>query len=198
LFQAYNKHAFNNPFQPHLDNPMKKLLILALALAPAVVSAQETANVAVSTTIRAAFTISQASDLVFGQVQAEDVVTVNALTGAITNTGSSATRGKVTSTATGALVYTISTEDVNASYNTGTQVFTVPRTSGASGATDIEVTLSFAVDETDEVSYTPGSSTGATDADGNTLWIGGTFTAPTAASIGNVYSSTIKISAVYL
>jgi hypothetical protein len=174
---------------------MKKLLILALVLAPAVVSAQETANVAVSTTIRAAFTIAQVSDLVFGQVQADDVVSVNAETGAISNTGSSATRGKVTATATGALVYTISSSDP---YNTGTQVLTVPRTTGASGATSIAVTLSFAVDETDEVAYTPGTTTGAVDSDGNTLWIGGSFTAPAAASIGNVYSSTITVSAVYL
>lgn len=174
---------------------MKKLLILALALAPAVASAQETATVDVSTTIRAAFTITKAADLVFGQVQADDVVTVNAVTGDITNTSSVGARGKVTSTASGALVYTITSADP---YNSGTQVLTVPRTTGAVGAANIAVTLSFAVDETDEVSYTPGTTTGALDTDGNTLWIGGTFTAPSAASIGNVYSSTITVSAVYL
>jgi len=174
---------------------MKKLLILALALAPAVASAQEYANVTVSTTIRAAFTITNAANLVFGQVQAEDVVTVNAVTGAVTNTSSVGARGKVTSTAAGALVYTITSSDP---YDSGTQVLTVPRTTGAGGAANIAVTLSFAVDETDEVSYTPGATTGAVDTDGNTLWIGGTFTAPTAASLNNVYSSTIVVAAVYL
>jgi hypothetical protein len=193
LFQAYNKHAFNNLFQPHLDKPMKKLLILALVLAPAVVSAQ-TANVTVSTTIRDAFDLTKVDDLVFGNVQAGDAVSVTATTNALSNTGSTGKRAVITSTAASATVYSIS----GLGYTAG--VIDLPYVSGGgvSPATEIEVTLNFAVDSASPVSYTPGTSTGASGTAGNTLYIGGSFTAPTGDSVGALYSGAITVTAIYL
>jgi hypothetical protein len=194
LFQAYNKHAFNNLFQPHLDKPMKKLLILALVLAPAVVSAQETVNVTVSTTIRDAFALTKVDDLVFGNVQAGDAVSVTATTNALSNTGSTGKRAVITSTAASATVYTFS----GLGYTAG--VIDLPYVSGGgvSPATEIEVTLNFAVNSASPTSYTPGTTTGASGTAGNTLYIGGSFTAPTGDSVGALYSGAITVSAVYL
>jgi hypothetical protein len=176
---------------------MKKLLILALALAPAVASAQETANVTVSTTIRDAFALTKVDDLVFGQVQAGDAVSVTATTNALSNTGSSAKRAVITSTAASATVYTFS----GMSYSSG--VIQLPYVSGAfdelNNVDQIAVTLSFAVNSGSPTSYTPGTTTGATTTAGNTLYIGGSFTAPSdAESIGGLYSGTLVVSAVYL
>jgi hypothetical protein len=198
LFQAYNKHAFNNPFQPHLDNPMKKLLIFALALAPAVVSAQETANVTVSTTIRDAFALTKVDDLVFGQVQAGDVVSVTSTTNALSNTGSSGKRAVITSTAASATVYTVDGPGI-ADALTANPTIDLP-IDGAVGSAQatIEVTLNFAVDSASPTAYTPGTTTGASNTAGNTLYVGGSFTAPTGDSIGRTYTGSITISAVYL
>jgi hypothetical protein len=173
---------------------MKKLLLaLSLLLFPAFLYGQETVDVSVTTSILDAFSLTKVSDLTFGNVQASDVVTVNPLTAAITNGGQSASVGKVTATATSPLVYTFSANTTL----TGNDL-TLNRTVGSSGAADVTVTLSFGIGETSPVAYTPGTSTGASDSDGNTLWIGGTFTAPSSLSVGNSYSATITVSAIYL
>ena len=173
---------------------MKKLLLaLSLLLFPAFVYGQETAEVSVTTSILDAFTITKVSDLSFGNVQASDVVTVNPLTAVVTNGGQSAGVGKVTATATLPLAYTFSANTTL----TGNDL-TLTRTVGTVGEANVTVTLSFGIGETSPVGYTPGASTGASTAAGNTLWIGGTFTAPSSLSVGNSYSATLTVSAIYL
>ena len=173
---------------------MKKLLILALVLAPAVISAQSTTPVVVSTTIRAAFALTTVDELVFGNVEAGDVVSVTATTNALSNAGSTAKRAVITSTAAAATVYTIS------GLGFSSNVITLPYVSGggASPAANIAVTLNYAVDSASPTSYTPGTSTGASGTAGNTLYIGGSFTAPTGDSVGALYSGSITVGAVYL
>lgn len=174
---------------------MKKLLILAFALAPALAYAQpETASVTVSTTIRDAFELTKVDDLVFGNVQAGDNVSITATTNALLGAGSTGKRAVITSNAASATVYTIS----GLGYAAG--VIDLPYVSGGgvSPATEIEVTLNFAVDSASPVSYTPGTTTGASNTAGNTLYIGGSFTAPSGDSVGALYSGAITVTAVYL
>jgi hypothetical protein len=174
---------------------MKYLLLLLLFLCiPVAVSAQEQANVLINTTIQDAFSLTKVDDLVFGQVQAGDVVSVASVTNAVSNTGSDAKRATITSTALSATVYTVS------GLGFSSNVIQLPYVSGGgvSPASAIAVTLNFAVNSGSPTTYTLGSSTGAGTAAENTLYIGGTFTAPTGDSIGATYSGTIVVSAVYL
>jgi hypothetical protein len=197
LFQAYNK-TLSTTFQPYFDKPMKKLLILALALAPAVASAQSTTTFTASTTIRDAFALTKVADLAFGNVESGAAVSIASATDEKT-AGSTATRAVITSTAASATVYTIS--GLSISGQTATPTISLPYVSGASGTPDanITVTLNFAVNSASPTAYTLNTTTGASADTGNTLYIGGSFTAPsTAGSVGGLYSGTLTVSAVYL
>lgn len=175
---------------------MKKLFILFLFIVtiPFVASAQETITVDVSTTIQDAIALTKVSDLTFGTVQAGDVVSVNAVTNSLSNAGSTATRGTITSTATIATVYTVSGLNFNAN------VIELPYVSGGgvSPAPFVSVTLNYAINSDTPVSYTLGTSTNATTATENTFYIGGTFTAPSGDSVGALYSGSLTVSVVYL
>jgi hypothetical protein len=195
LFQAYNKHAFNNLFQPHLDNPMKKLLILALVLAPAVASAQsENADVIVSTTIRGAFTLTP-QNLAFDNVQENTAVSITTA-GVATNAGNGATRGQVVlSGTTGQVIYTVTSPQLNATNGT---TLTIPVADVGDGATDddLVVTLTYGRNTSSPVAYTPGTATaGANDVE-RSLVIGGSFTSA-AGSAGHTFSSTLNITVIY-
>ncbi len=194
--QSPHKHILIN-LSYHSDIIMKKLIVLALILAPALSIAQ-TATVNVTTTIRDAFALTKVDDLVYGNVEAGDAVSVLATTNVATNAGSTAKRAVITSTATTATVYTVS--GLSISGQTATPTILLPYVSGGgtTPAANITVTLNFAVNSASPTAYTLNTTTGATLATGNTLYIGGSFTAPTGDSIGGLYSGALTVSAIYL
>lgn len=170
------------------------ILLISLLFLPLLVFGQETVNVNVSTTIQDAIALTKVDDLVFGVVQAGDVVSVSSTTNALSNTGSTAKRATITSSTTLPTVYTFS------GLGFTNNVISLPYVSGGgvAPAASISVTLNYAVNSTSPATYVPGTSTGANTAAGNTLYIGGTFTAPTGDSVGATYSGAITVSVIYL
>jgi hypothetical protein len=187
---------------------MKKLLLALFIAAPVLGFTQEQATVNVSTTINPTFTITKVDDLVFGNVQTGDAVSVDALTGDASNAGNNASRAVITSTATLPIAYSISGTAVsgtNVTLSNGGAITYIDPLGDLDDPANIEsdtrgtitVSLSFAINEADPVAYTLGTSTGGADEEDNTLYIGGGFTAPSIITGFNSYSATITVSAVY-
>ncbi len=195
LLQAYTNTLLRT-FLTLTYTTMKKLFILALVLAPAVINANppENANVVVSTTIQGAFTLTP-QNLTFGNVQENTLVTITTA-GVATDAGSAAARGQVAlSGSTGAVIYTVTGTHLNATNGT---TLTIPVADVGDGATDddLVVTLSYGQGTGTPAAYTPGNATtGGTDAE-RSLVIGGSFTAA-AGSAGHTFSTTINVSVVY-
>lgn len=171
---------------------MKKVLFTLLFALPVMAMAQQSANVDVSTTIQGEFTIVQAEDLVFGTVRAEDVVTVNPVNNTSTNAGATAQRAQLDIN-NGFGTLNISISGLGFSSNS----ITLPRTTGTAGAANLTVNLTYAVSEDGGTNVTSFTDLTSVPAAVDRFYIGGTFTAPDAASAGNVYSGVITISAVY-
>jgi hypothetical protein len=191
LYKTKNPQKF--PKTQQKRHIMKKVLLSILFLIPAFAVAQETANVAVNTTVNASFALTHGDDLVFGNVQAADVVTVNATTGAATNAGSTAKRGRITTNTALPLAYSISGTDVVGTPASPSITLRNPDNDG------LTVSLTFAVKEFSTAGYTLGASTASASNADNTLYIGGTFTAPAVdpTPANNTYTGTITVSAVY-
>jgi len=192
LFQAYT-NTLSTHIPTLFEFIMKKLFILALALAPVASMAQATQEVTVNTTIRAAITLNKTSDLVFGQVEMGDAVSITAHTDAKSNTGSSATRAVITTTSETAVAYTFSGNHLSGN------TLSLQKTAGPETApATLNVTLNYGFNSTTPTSYTPGNSTAGTTTAMNTLYIGGSFNAPAEDAAGAVYSTTLTVTANYM
>lgn len=172
---------------------MKKLLILALVLAPVIATAQDQTTVNVTTTIRGAFTLSP-TNLAFGNVQAGTETSISILD-AQSNVGNTASRGAVELDGTTAdVIYNITSANLNEANGT---TLTIPYSTGSGSETPLVITLVYGRNPSSAVSYDPGNATtGTTDAE-RSLVIGGTFTAVTGQAT-NVYSAALTVSVIYI
>jgi hypothetical protein len=170
---------------------MKKLLILALALAPAVISAQTNpVNVNVTTSVRAAFTLTAVSALNFGVVETDVLPAIDVVAGTGTGTGSVFSRGNVTAAATtAAIIYT----------GLPASVTLTDLTPAVDSPATINVDLTYARGTTPELQSLSGGTITTTGGGANAqLWIGGEITTALTLAAGNDYTGTITVTATYL